>query len=300
MEPRARRGVALAALYAVALVTAAWWALALYPAANAPEWVSRTRLACFGAAPGGLPNAGGWLLLIFQPVGMLAVLLAVWRDALWADLRWLAARRGGRFVLGATLGVVTVAVLSAASTIRRVNAGGEFSTFSGLQPTLIDVPGLVLTDQSGKTFDLGKASATTLKPILVTFAFAHCETMCPTQIHELLQIRTETGRSDIPLVVVTVDPWRDVPSRLPSMAAAWALAPGDHILSGSVDSVNAVLDTWGIARQRDSTTGDVLHALVAVLVDAGGLTATRIDADMSQLRSLLGAPERSAGSGSGR
>lgn len=284
METRAHRGVALAALGVVGLVTAAWWALALYPATSAPEWVSRTRFACFGAAPGGLPNAGGWVLLVGQPVGMLAVLFAVWGDVLRADLRWLSSRPAGRFMLGATLGVVAWSAVAAATVIRRFSIGAEPIAFRTTQPATVKVPGLVLTDQHGRLFDLRQAAG----PILVTFAFAHCETMCPTQIRDILRIRSDAGRSDVPLVVVTVDPWRDVPMRLAAAAAAWNLAPGDRFLSGSIAEVNAVLDDWGVARRRDEMTGDVLHPLVAMLVHPGGKTATRVDADMEPLRTLLG------------
>jgi cytochrome oxidase Cu insertion factor (SCO1/SenC/PrrC family) len=277
--------VALAALGVVGLVTAAWWALALYPAASAPEWVSRTRLACFGAVPGGLPNAGGWVLLVGQPVGMLAVLFAAWGDALRGDLRWLSSRLVGRVVLGAALGVVTWSAVAAATVIRRVSSGAELIEFWTTQPATVSVPSLVLTDQQGQVFDLQRAAA---GPVLVTFAFAHCETMCPTQIRDILRIRSDAGRSDIPLVVVTVDPWRDVPARLASVATAWNLAPGDRFLSGGVEEVNAVLDAWGVVRRRDEITGDVLHALVAMLVHPGAKTATRVDVNMEPLRTILG------------
>lgn len=284
MERRDHRGLALAALGIVGLVTAVWWALALYPAVNAPEWVSRTRLACFGAQPGGLPNAGGWILLVFQPVGMLAMLFVVWGQAVRADLRWLVSRPVGRFVIGAALGAMTWGALTAATVVRRVASGAESFPFTSA-PSTIDVPDLVLTDQHGQVFNLRQAAA---GPVLVTFAFAHCETMCPTQIRDLQRIRSEAGRDDIPLVVVTVDPWRDVPSRLRTIAEAWKLAPADRILSGSVDEVNATLDAWGVARQRDEVTGDVFHALAAVFVHPGSRTAIRVDAFMEPLRTILG------------
>lgn len=283
-EEREHRGLALAALGIVGLVTAVWWALALYPAANAPEWVSRTRLACFGAAPGGLPDAGGWILLVFQPVGMLAMLFAVWGNAVRADLRWLVARPAGTLVIGAALGAMTWSALTAAMVVKRVASGAEPIPFASV-PSTVSVPDLVLTDQHGQVFDLRQ---TANAPVLVTFAFAHCATMCPTQIRDLLRIRSEAGRDDIPLVVVTVDPWRDVPLRLATIAEAWKLAAGDRMLSGTVEEVNATLDAWGIARQRDEVTGDVLHALSAVLVHPGARTATRVDANMEPLRTILG------------
>ena len=70
--------IAIAALAAIVAVTAAWWALALWPAGDTtPEWVLRTREVCFGTTEDGLPNAGGWLLLIGQPLGMVGFLAIV-------------------------------------------------------------------------------------------------------------------------------------------------------------------------------------------------------------------------------
>jgi cytochrome oxidase Cu insertion factor (SCO1/SenC/PrrC family) len=284
MDEREHRGLALTALVAVGLVTVGWWMLALYPAANAPEWLSRTRLTCFGAPPGGLPDAGGWVLLIGQPVGMLGILFIVWGDAVRADLRWVQARRSGRVLSGLTLVAVTWLVLAAALVIRRTTAAGEaFETVAAV-PVTAGVSRLMLIDQHGQPFDLRQVSG----PALVTFAFGHCATMCPTLVRDVLRIRKEAGREDVPLVVVTVDPWRDDPSRLASIAKAWQLAPGDRLLSGTVDSVNATLDDWGIARQRDQTTGDVVHAMVTFFVHPGAQTATRIDGSTDPLRALLG------------
>jgi hypothetical protein len=39
----ARARTALGALAAIVVITASWWALALWPAADAPTWVLRTR-----------------------------------------------------------------------------------------------------------------------------------------------------------------------------------------------------------------------------------------------------------------
>ncbi len=83
-----RHGLALTAFAAILVITAAWWALAFYPAgASDPEWLARTRSACFGSANGGLPDAGGWLLLIGEPIGMVGVLFAVWGREVRRDMK---------------------------------------------------------------------------------------------------------------------------------------------------------------------------------------------------------------------
>jgi hypothetical protein len=62
-------------------VTVFWWAFALWPVGDAPDWLVRTRLVCFGVDGGGLPDRAGWVGLVGQPLGMLGALLVGWRGA---------------------------------------------------------------------------------------------------------------------------------------------------------------------------------------------------------------------------
>jgi cytochrome oxidase Cu insertion factor (SCO1/SenC/PrrC family) len=89
--------------------------------------------------------------------------------------------------------------------------------------------------------------------------------------------RRAARRQDVRLVVVTLDPLRDTPDRLTSLAAHWDLAPGDHVLSGSVAEVEAMLATLGIGRTRDEMTGNVEHGATIMLVDERGRVAWRLD-----------------------
>src|SRR5512134_2730151 len=103
-----RGALALGALAAIVAVTAAWWALALWPLTTAaPEWVLRTREVCFGATRHSLPDAGGWILLVGEPVGLVAVLVVIWGDALREGLAAALARPLGRaLVAGSVLAVL--------------------------------------------------------------------------------------------------------------------------------------------------------------------------------------------------
>lgn len=285
-----RPGPALLALGVIVVVTVAWWALALVPvaAATTPEWLARTRLACFGAPPGGLPSAGGWVLLVGEPIGMLAILLSVWRDALWHDLRWLAARPAGRTVLGAAAVALSWGAFAAVSVVRRATAE-PFDPAAGLTsaPIVLDaIPRLVLTDQHGNAFDLARDAG---GPVLLTFAYAHCADVCPTLVRDVLRARSGAQRSDITVVVVTVDPWRDVPPRLAAIAASWGLEAQDRLLSGSVTAVTATLADWGVGWSRDAATGDVAHAPVVMLLDQRAGTAVRM-AGAGRLAAMLKGP----------
>lgn len=267
-----RGGVALLALYAILVVTAAWWALALWPVAQVPEWLARTRAMCFGSSPDGLPNAGGWLLLAGQPLGMLVVLFAVWGEELGTAVQRLRHGAVGRALLGGTM--VALLAGAALATIRVRNATGEpFDPVAGgvaLTRVNDPAPELTLVDQHGNQLSLAAFAG---RPVLVTFAYAHCQTVCPVVVHEALEAQRSAADLDAALLVVTLDPWRDTPSRLPSIAEGWGLGPEAHVLSGDVAAVERTLSAWRIPRVRNEANGELSHpAIVYVVSRAGRIT----------------------------
>lgn len=298
MEARVRTGVAFPALLVLLLITAAWWALALWPVpSNVPEWVLRTRAACFGTMANGLPGPGGWILLIGEPIGMIGVLMAVWGDALRTDVRRLRASFGGRMMMGLPLLLVMGGVGAAiwrVQSARRIGGGAEATVFSP-QPfaeSMMDMrhtelaapPPLALVDQHGRAFSLEQLRG---QPMMVTFAYAHCETVCPIIVQDLKTARRNAGTPDVPLVIVTLDPWRDVPSRLSNIAEQWQLGANDRLLSGSVDDVLQVLTAWDVAHARDTNTGEISHASAVVLLDREGRVSYRMSGDWQRTAALL-------------
>ena len=286
--PAARPSTAFAALLLVLAITAAWWALALWPAGSAePEWLSRTRAACFGSAPGGLPDAGGWVLLIGEPIGMIGVLVVVWGHTLRRDLeRVRAVRQWWLAAMGVAVATLVV-VASLGVRAVRVSARGQPTAIGGPGvATRLDLspPATALVDQHGVRVSLADLRG---RPALLTVAFGHCTTVCPTVVRNLRRARRTAGRSDVQLVVVTLDPWRDTPDRLSSLAAHWALGAGDRVLSGSVANVEQVLDALGIGRRRNETTGDIEHGDTVMLVSSRGRVEWRIDGGRDRLGELL-------------
>ncbi|HZJ00633.1 MAG TPA: SCO family protein [Gemmatimonadaceae bacterium] len=273
-----RPGAALLALAAIVVITAGWWALALWPVGAAePEWLARTRSACFGSHGGGLPDAGGWVLLIGEPLGMLAVLAALWRESLRSNLAWLWQRRVWR--AGSVLAVMSVVAFFSILGIRvsRAQAASPagFAANSGVMTRVnLDVPSARLVDQHGSSVDLSNPRR---GPILLTFAYGHCATVCPSIVNELRMVRRESRRPDVRIVILTVDPWRDVPERLPMLSEHWKLEGGDVVLSGDVKDVEASLDKLGIGRKRNEVTGDIDHGSTVMLLDGNGRIRVRID-----------------------
>jgi protein SCO1/2 len=128
----------------------------------------------------------------------------------------------------------------------------------------------VLVDQDGREVSAADLAG---RPAFVTFAFGHCTTLCPVVVQQVLAARdlVAEGNGALPTVaVVTLDPWRDTPSRLPHLAQRWDLPDDALVLSGEVDQVNAALDAWGVARERDPRTGDITHPALVFILDAEG------------------------------
>jgi protein SCO1/2 len=141
-----------------------------------------------------------------------------------------------------------------------------------------------LVDQNGQPFSLASLDG---RGALVTFAFAHCETICPLVVRSSLGARDELAEQmDLALVALTLDPWRDTPSRLPAMAEQWAVAEDDFVLSGPVPAVEAALDAWNVARVRDEQTGDVTHPALVFIVEPDGTVAYGSTGALEQLVEL--------------
>ncbi|NIP81866.1 MAG: hypothetical protein GWM90_22660 [Gemmatimonadetes bacterium] len=266
------------ALAAIGVVTVAWWALALWPIPEGTDWVLRTRAVCFGSTGSGLPDAEGWALLLGQPLGMTAVLLIGWGRSTRDGLAHLARSVPGR--VGMATGLAILVVGAGAATVRVTEAAAadaDVLAAPGSPPAAYPrldrpAPPLALTDQSGASFDLGAYEG---RPVLVTFAFAHCETVCPVLVREVLEAQRLAGEAGArpAVVVVTVDPWRDTPARLPHVAHQWEL-PGDaHVLSGSIDAVREAHGSWDVSITRDPRTGDVTHAAMVYVLDRAGRIA---------------------------
>jgi protein SCO1/2 len=275
MTAPGRAWTAVAALGLLGAITAAWWALALWPvSSDAPEWLLRTRAVCFGSGATRLPNAGGWVLLIGQPLGMIGLLAVVWGRELRDGFGLVMARAAGQVMAGVFAAALVAGI--AAAVVRVRTAGLEpFPTGAAdiaAQLTRVNdaAPRLALTDQTGQEVALDGFRG---KPVLVGFAFAHCETVCPLIVEDLLAARRQLAGEPPAVLIVTLDPWRDTPSRLPSIAQQWKLDAGAHVLSGPPDEVERVLNAWRVPRVRNAKTGDISHpAMIYVIGPDGRIT----------------------------
>ncbi len=271
-------------------ITASWWALALWPlSAATPAWLARTRLVCFGATLEGLPDAGGWVLLVGQPLGMLVMLFAVWGKDVRAGLVALLERVSGQITVGIAGAAIVAGLAGVVARVRDANAAPFIANPAGLLASqltrLNDVPPeLALVNQTGRTVTLDQYRG---KAVLITFAFAHCQTVCPLVVHSALSARdriAETAPERTPAVlVITLDPWRDTPARLAAIAAQWGMTGESHVLSGDPDVVERALNAWRIPRVRNEKTGDLSHPVMVYVVGPNGRIVYAVNGSAEQI-----------------
>jgi protein SCO1/2 len=218
------------------------------------------------------------MLLIGQPIGMFALLMVVAGDGVRETLA--SARRSslGRGGLSVAALVLAVGSVLAVGRVRAAVPDGVWladaaevvpDSYPRIDRT---PPPLGLVDQAGDTVRWNRFAGS---KVIVTFGFGHCETICPLMVHNANRVQ-ETLRAEgevVPVVVITLDPWRDTPSRLPHLSDQFMMGDDGYVLSGSVDEVNRVLDGLKMARERDLQTGDIAHPSLVYLLDETGVIA---------------------------
>ena len=213
------------------------------------------------------------MLLALAPITLLVTFLIAFGSDLRAALRAPPLFSKGLFLLWLVCATVisawVVERLEAAQLVQSVNFqptdigqladGYPFSTETA--------PNFLLIDQAGREVTLATFRG---KPFLLGFIFAHCKTVCPVLVHNLRTAHAELGPETIPLVFITLDPRRDTPRSLPSVAKRYELSQNQYILSGDVSQVEAVANAYGVGAERDEKTGDVSHPPLVFVIGAKG------------------------------
>jgi protein SCO1/2 len=283
-----REWLPLGALACILAITAVWWALALWPLPSAaPDWLYRARDVCFGVTRNSLPSASGWMVLIAEPLTMMALLLVLRGGGVVRGIRLLSHSLAGKAVLTATVVAVAVGVAATAVRVRTATATPTqpMQVSGDRLPMLADpAPPIGLVDQHGAPVTLEQFRG---RALLVGFAYAHCETVCPRVVSDVLRAREVMGVDAPAALIVTLDPLRDTPRRLPAMAKQWGIDGATLVASGAVADVDRMLDGWDVARQRDPLTGDVTHPALVIVVDADGIIRYRTSGGPELLAHLV-------------
>ncbi len=148
-------------------------------------------------------------------------------------------------------------------------------------------PVIELTNQLGEPFSL---QATQGEVVMITAVYASCPHTCPAIIQQAKQVAyqlSEEQRQDLRILGITMDPENDSPEVLAELAEMHGLkAPLFEFLTGDPDEVNALLDQFGILRERNLETGIIDHVNIYFLLDRQGKIAYRLTLGEQQARWL--------------
>jgi len=253
-----------------------WWGFAFLPLPDsAPAWVEQARWVCFGLGDNGLPQGYGWMMLIGAPVMMLTALGIGWGHE-WNQGKQYFRQNKIAIVLAVLLIVsfmteshfIGKKITAALRSQIPQTTAGEFRENLSSYPRLSQpVPQFALYDESGKAITPDSAAG---RVLYITFAFAHCKAICPLLAENLKRVHEAVGTDKSTVYIISLDPWRDTVGSLADMHRQWNLPTSMHVLSGSPEEVNKVLDAFQVPRSRDEKTGEVVHPALIDVVDPQG------------------------------
>lgn len=119
-----------------------------------------------------------------------------------------------------------------------------------------DVPDVELVNQRGERVSL-QALAGESRPLLLSFIFTSCGSICPTLTATLARAGRELRQSEpsLRLISISIDPENDTPERLRAYAARFDAPPDWVFLTGRAQDIESVLKAF------DAYRGDKLaHA----------------------------------------
>lgn len=110
------------------------------------------------------------------------------------------------------------------------------------------------------------------KVVLLGFGFTSCPDVCPTTLATLAQTRRKLGvaASDVQVIYITVDPDRDVPSRMKQYLATFD--PTFVGGTGTAQRLEAVRKQYGILAEKKAYGGNYTyaHSSYVYLIDRDG------------------------------
>jgi protein SCO1/2 len=156
----------------------------------------------------------------------------------------------------------------------------------------VEVPDVELVDQDGKAVRV-RSLLLSGKPVVVSFVFTTCTTICPMLSTIVSRVQTNLGDRagrEVSLVSISVDPGRDTPARLKAYGARHQAGPGWTWLTGGRGAVEQVLRGMG------AYTSSFVDHPPMVLVGNGAGAWTRLNGFPSQAAIVAQVDAYAAGS----
>jgi protein SCO1/2 len=136
----------------------------------------------------------------------------------------------------------------------------------------IPAPEIDLTQGDGSGFRLSEKRGDV---VLLFFGYTSCPDVCPTTLSDLRRVMDGLGpdAEHVQVVFVTVDPDRDTPQKLQEYLSLFN--PSFIGLSGSLDEMESVWNSYGVYREVDSMPNSatgylVTHSARLYVIDRDG------------------------------
>lgn len=258
-----------------AIATMALWAFAFLPSEQtSPEWLLASRDACFGTLENGLPNGGGWIILIGTPLTLLIATLTLWSQDL---------TRGIKNIFKSKVQSLCLFVLFSAFCVEsffvvdKIKIGLAIDTFNPSEAITDSFPEhyprtskraylFSHFDQRNQRLALTDLTAR-YQVVVLSFAFAQCSTICPMIVNNLIKVSEQFDKNDVAFAIITLDPWRDTRNTIAQWAEQVKASENIYFLTDEVSKIESTLDRYGVSRSRSEVNGDVDHPPLTYIFD---------------------------------
>src|SRR6266478_5754059 len=198
---------------------------------------------------------------------------ALQRQARNGEPEMTLARRIGGWATAAALGVWAPGALAADAPDPHAHHRQHVAPEAARTSAAYAVPDVELVRDDGKTVLLSQ-ELNDGRPVVLSFIFTSCTTVCPITSATLAQLQRKLGpaRNQVHLVSISIDPEFDTPARLREYASRLGAGPEWQHYSGTLAASQATQRAFGVYR------GDKMnHAPVTLVRTAPGAEWVRID-----------------------
>ena len=209
------------------------------------------------------------------------------------SMSWRLASRLSVITL-ALLVVLLVAFWGLHNSVGGTTGSNPSASQSGLQGTdlgSVPAPGFQLTDQFGKRVSLAQFAG---KPVVLTFMYTHCPTVCPVMAEKLHSTMLDLGHDAqrVGVLAISVDPKGDTIAAALAFSKEHRMVTSWHFLIGTQAELAPVWSAYTIDAQPVAATVS-MHTAVLFVIDQQGRERLLLDQDFtpaqltSDLKTLL-------------
>jgi len=283
---------------------AALWYIAFSPiSTTTPEWLIIVRDICFGTREDGMPAGYGWLTLFFSPVSMLIAIFLIWSKSVIINTVIYSLKKRSLFFIIFTLLISLLffeifwvfkklKIIQLKNNISYESLPQNNKSIDSYQKIDAPFPRFSFYSRNENNIETLYSNKHIKGPAVVTFAYAHCETICPVIIKNSIRgvenfnqiVSKNQTDTSAKVYIISLDPWRDTPSMSKMIADQWKLPPDASIITSHDEKkINQLLDDLDVNRSRNEKTGEIIHPALVYILDSNSRIIFKLNNPDSRL-----------------